>query len=106
LLPAARRRAVADLSLRKGDIVMGILTWIIFGLIAGYIGSKLVNKSGQGMLMNIVLGIFGAVVGGYIATLLGLGGVSGFNLYSLLIAIGGAVVVQVIYRALTGSSRL
>ena len=80
--------------------------WIIFGLIAGYIGSKLVNKSGQGMLMNIVLGIVGAVVGGYLATLLGLGGVSGFNLYSILIAIGGAVVVQVIYRALTGSSRL
>jgi uncharacterized membrane protein YeaQ/YmgE (transglycosylase-associated protein family) len=85
---------------------MGILSWIIFGLIAGYIGSKLVNKTGQGMLMNIVLGIFGAVVGGYLATLLGLGGVSGFNLYSLLIAVGGAVVVQVIYRALTGSSRL
>ncbi len=58
------------------------------------------------MLMNIVLGILGAVVGGWIATKLGMGGVNGFNLYSLVIAIGGAVVVQVIYRAFTGSSRL
>jgi uncharacterized membrane protein YeaQ/YmgE (transglycosylase-associated protein family) len=85
---------------------MSIFAWIILGLIAGYIGSKLVNKSGQGMLMDIVLGIVGAVVGGYLATLLGLGGVSGVNLYSILIAIGGAIVVQVIYRAVTGSSRL
>jgi len=85
---------------------MGLFSWIVFGLIAGFIGSKLVNKEGQGAVMNIVLGIVGAVVGGYIATLLGLGGVSGFNLYSLIIAIGGAVVVQVIYRAFTGSSKL
>jgi uncharacterized membrane protein YeaQ/YmgE (transglycosylase-associated protein family) len=90
----------------KGVVVMGFISWIVFGLIAGFIGSKLVNKEGQGFLMNVVLGILGAVVGGYIGTLLGLGGVSGFNFGSLLLAIGGAVVVQVIYRAFTGSSRL
>jgi uncharacterized membrane protein YeaQ/YmgE (transglycosylase-associated protein family) len=84
---------------------MGIISWIVFGLIAGFIGSKLINKEGQGFLLNVVLGILGAVVGGYIATLLGMGGVSGFNFYSLIVAIGGAIVVQVIYRALTGSSK-
>ncbi len=47
---------------------MGILSWIVLGLIAGFIGSKLVNKTGQGMLMDIVLGVVGAVVGGYVAT--------------------------------------
>ncbi len=86
---------------------MGILSWIILGLIAGFIGSKIVNSSGQGMLLDIVLGIIGAIVGGFIATnLLGFGGVSGFNLYSLLVAIAGAVVVLLLYRTLTGTSRL
>lgn len=85
---------------------ISIFSWIILGLIAGFIGSKLVNKTGQGMLMDIALGIFGAVVGGWIATKLGMGGVSGLNLGSIVIAIGGAVVVLVIYRAFTGKSRL
>lgn len=85
---------------------MGILSWIILGLIAGFIGSKLVNRTGQGMLMDIVLGIVGAVIGGFISTRLGMGGVSGLNLYSILIAVLGAVVVLVIFRAVTGSSRI
>jgi uncharacterized membrane protein YeaQ/YmgE (transglycosylase-associated protein family) len=85
---------------------MGILSWIILGLIAGFIGSKIVNKSGQGMLLDIVLGIVGAVVGGFLATnVFGFGGVSGFNIYSLLVAIAGSIVVLLIYRTLTGSSR-
>ncbi len=66
---------------------MGILTWIILGLIAGFIGSKLVNKTGQGMVLDIVLGIVGAVVGGFIASAIGLGGVTGFNLWSILVAV-------------------
>ena len=77
---------------------MGILSWIILGLIAGFIGSKLVHHTGQGMLMDIVLGIVGAVVGGYISTALGMGGVTGLNLYSILIAALGAVLVLVVYQ--------
>ena len=57
-------------------------------------------------MLNIVLGIVGAIVGGYLANLLGMGGVTGFNLWSLLVATGGAVVVLVVYNAFTGSSRL
>ncbi|MGO8739550.1 GlsB/YeaQ/YmgE family stress response membrane protein [Rhodoblastus sp.] len=86
---------------------MGILSWIILGLIAGFIGSKLVNKTGQGMLMDIVLGIVGAVVGGFISSRLGLGGVTAwYNPYSIVIAVIGAVVVLLGYRAITGSSRM
>ncbi|MCW2284882.1 putative membrane protein YeaQ/YmgE (transglycosylase-associated protein family) [Rhodoblastus acidophilus] len=84
---------------------MGIISWIVLGLIAGFIASKLVNHTGSGMLMDIVLGIVGAVVGGYIATALGMGGVSGFNLYSIIIAALGAVVVLLVYQAVTGSRR-
>ena len=85
---------------------MGILSWIILGLIAGFIGSKLVNRTGQGMVLDIVLGIVGAVVGGFISNALGMGGVTGLNLYSLLIAVVGAIVVLYVYRAVTGTSRL
>jgi uncharacterized membrane protein YeaQ/YmgE (transglycosylase-associated protein family) len=85
---------------------MGILSWIILGVIAGFIGSKLVNNAGQGLIMNIVLGIVGAVVGGAIATALGMAGVSGVNLWSILVSAAGAVLVLVVYRKVTGSSQL
>ena len=85
---------------------MGILSWIILGLIAGFLGSKFVNSSGQGMIMNIVLGIVGAIVGGIIANFFGLSPVSGVNIYSILIATGGAVVALWIYSKFTGSTRL
>jgi uncharacterized membrane protein YeaQ/YmgE (transglycosylase-associated protein family) len=86
---------------------MGIISWIVLGIIAGFVGSKLVKGSGQGSwLLDIVVGVVGAVVGGFIATFLGLGGVSGVNLWSILLAIGGAVVVLMIYRQVTGSSQL
>jgi len=78
---------------------MGILSWIILGLIAGFIGSKLVNKTGSGLIMDIVLGVVGALVGGYLSTRLGYGDVTGVNLYSIVIAVIGAVVVLLIYRA-------
>ena len=84
---------------------MSIIAWIVLGLIAGFIASKLVNHTGSGMLMDIVLGIVGAVVGGYISTALGMGGVTGFNLYSILIAALGAVVVLLVYQAVTGNRR-
>jgi len=85
---------------------MGILSWIILGAIAGFIGSKLVNSEGQGFLLNVALGIVGAVVGGYLSTLLGMGGVSGLNLWSILVSAIGAVIVLVVYRKFTGTSRL
>ncbi len=79
---------------------MGILAWIILGLIAGFIGSKLVNKTGEGLIMDIVLGVVGAVVGGFIFSLFGAGGVTGLNLYSLVVAVIGAVVVLMAYHAI------
>ncbi|HUZ63421.1 MAG TPA: GlsB/YeaQ/YmgE family stress response membrane protein [Acetobacteraceae bacterium] len=81
---------------------MSILGWIILGLIAGFIGNKLVNNAGQGLLLDIVLGIVGALVGGFIFTQFGAAGVTGFNLYSMIVAIIGAVIVLAIYRAISG----
>jgi uncharacterized membrane protein YeaQ/YmgE (transglycosylase-associated protein family) len=85
---------------------MGVLAWIVLGLIAGFIGSKIVNKSGSGMLIDIVLGIVGAVVGGYIFTFFGAQGVTGVNIYSIVVAVIGAVVVLWIYHAVTGRRAL
>lgn len=78
---------------------MGILAWIVFGLIAGAIAKFIMpgNDPG-GFIVTILIGIAGAVVGGWIGTLLGFGTVSGFNLYSMLIAIGGALLLLFIYR--------
>lgn len=81
-------------------IYLPILAWIVVGLIAGYIGSKLVNKTGEGLLLDIVLGIVGAVVGGYLFSVFGAHGVTGVNLYSLFVAVVGAVVVLVLYHAI------
>ena len=81
---------------------MGIISWIILGLIAGFIGSKIVDKQGQGSWLNIVLGIVGALVGGFLFDLFGAGGVTGLNIYSMIIAIVGSVVVLLIYNTLTG----
>ena len=79
---------------------MGIIAWIILGLIAGFVASKIVNKSGSGMLMDIVLGIVGAIVGGFIMTeVLGTEGITGLNIWSILVAIVGAVIVLWIYHA-------
>jgi len=83
---------------------MSIIAWIVLGLIAGFIASKLVGGSGQGVLMDIVLGIVGAVVGGYLFTALGATGITGFNLYSMFVAIIGAAVLLVIYHAIAGRS--
>lgn len=81
---------------------MSVIAWIILGLIAGFIGSKIVNKSGQGFLMDVVLGIVGAVVGGFIFTFFGAAGVTGLNIYSLIVSVVGAVVVLWIYHQVAG----
>jgi len=82
---------------------MSILAWVVLGLISGFIASKLVNKTGEGMLMDIVLGVVGAVVGGWLFHTFGMPGVTGLNLYSLLVAVVGAAVFLIVYHALTRS---
>jgi uncharacterized membrane protein YeaQ/YmgE (transglycosylase-associated protein family) len=78
---------------------MSIFGWIILGLIAGWIGSKIVNRTGEGILMDIVLGIVGAVVGGWLFSLIGHTGITGLNIWSMFVAVVGAVVVLLIYHA-------
>ena len=79
---------------------MSILAWILLGLLAGFIGSKIVNKSGEGVIVDILLGIVGAVLGGWLFNRFGAAGVTGLNLYSLLVAVVGSVVFLVIYHAI------
>jgi uncharacterized membrane protein YeaQ/YmgE (transglycosylase-associated protein family) len=79
---------------------MSIIAWLILGLISGFIASKLVNKTGEGMIMDIVLGIIGAVAGGWLFNRFGMAGVTGLNIYSMLVSVVGAVVVLVIYHAI------
>jgi len=81
---------------------MSVIGWIILGLIAGFIASKIVNKRGEGIVLDIVLGIVGALVGGFIFSAFGGTGVTGFNLYSMIVSVIGAVVVLLIYHAVTG----
>ena len=85
---------------------MSIIGWLILGLIAGFIGSKIVNKSGEGLLLDIVLGIVGAVVGGFLFTSFGAAPVTGLNIYSLVVAVIGAIVVLVVYHAVFGRRTL
>lgn len=79
---------------------MSIIGWIVLGLIAGFIASKLVNKEGEGFFLDILLGIVGALVGGFVFAEFGAAGVTGFNIYSLLVAVVGAVIVLFLYHAL------
>jgi uncharacterized membrane protein YeaQ/YmgE (transglycosylase-associated protein family) len=81
---------------------MSIVAWVILGLVAGFIASKIVNHSGEGFFLDIVLGIVGAVAGGFLFTTFGANGVSGLNLWSLFVAVVGAVVVLAVKHALTG----
>jgi uncharacterized membrane protein YeaQ/YmgE (transglycosylase-associated protein family) len=79
---------------------MSIIGWLVLGLIAGFIASKIVNKEGEGFILDIVLGIIGALVGGWLFEFFGKAGVTGFNFYSMFVAIIGAIVVLVIYHAI------
>ena len=82
---------------------MGIISWLVLGLIAGFIGSKIVNKSGQGFWLDIALGIVGAIVGGFLFSgVFGVEGITGLNVWSLIVAIIGSVVVLWGYHALAG----
>ena len=79
---------------------MGILSWLVLGLIAGFIASKIVNKTGSGLIMDIVLGVVGAFVGGWIVSYFGHTGVTGLNIPSLIVATIGAIVVMLAYHFL------
>ena len=79
---------------------MSFLAWIVLGLLAGFIGSKLVNRRGEGLVLDILLGVVGAIVGGWLFNTFGATGVTGLNLYSLLVAVVGAVVLLMVYHAI------
>jgi uncharacterized membrane protein YeaQ/YmgE (transglycosylase-associated protein family) len=78
---------------------MSVFWWIILGLIAGFIGSKIVNKTGSGLFMDIALGVVGAIVGGFLSAQLFGAGITGFNFWSLIVAVIGSVIVLWVYHA-------
>jgi uncharacterized membrane protein YeaQ/YmgE (transglycosylase-associated protein family) len=84
---------------------MSIIGWLILGLIAGFIASKIINKTGEGIILDIVLGIVGAVVGGFLFSLVG-APVTGLNVYSMIVAVIGAIVVLVAYHAVMGRRKI
>jgi uncharacterized membrane protein YeaQ/YmgE (transglycosylase-associated protein family) len=81
---------------------MSILAWIVLGLVAGFIASMLVNRRGGSLLLDLLLGVVGAFVGGFLFTRFGQGGVSGINLYSIMVATIGAVIVLFVYHLIFG----
>jgi uncharacterized membrane protein YeaQ/YmgE (transglycosylase-associated protein family) len=85
---------------------MSIIGWLVLGLIAGFVASKIYAGSGQGAVLDIVLGIIGAFVGGFVFSVFGASGVTGFNLYSMIVAVIGAIVVLWIYHAIAGRRTL
>ncbi len=83
---------------------MEIIIWVVFGGVVGWVGSLIMGTDGQqGIVLNIVVGIIGAVLGGYIMNLFGAGGVTGLNLYSFMVALIGAVVLLAIVKLVRGS---
>jgi uncharacterized membrane protein YeaQ/YmgE (transglycosylase-associated protein family) len=92
--------SLLSLDCKGAEDQMSFLAWIVLGLVAGFIGSKIVNKSGEGLILDILLGVVGAVVGGWLFNLFGASGVTGLNLYSLCVAVIGSIVFLVIYHAL------
>ncbi len=85
---------------------MSIIGWLVLGLIAGFIASRIYAGTGQGALLDIVLGVVGAFAGGFLFNLFGAAGVTGFNLYSIIVAVIGAIVVLWIYHAVAGRRTL
>ena len=88
------------ISNRQQGSVMSFLAWIVLGLVAGFIGSKLVNHTGEGLIRDVLLGVVGAIIGGYLFNLFGASGVTGLNLYSLFVAVVGAVVFLIVYHTI------
>jgi uncharacterized membrane protein YeaQ/YmgE (transglycosylase-associated protein family) len=85
---------------------MSIIAWIILGLIAGFVASKIVNRTGEGVILDVLLGISGAVVGGWLFHIFGMSGVTGLNVYSMVVATVGATVFLVVYHGLSRGSHV
>src|ERR1700691_259799 len=100
LCSACATGAYGESSSRQTADTMSFLAWLVLGLVAGYIGSKIVNRRGEGIFLDILLGVVGAVIGGWLFNRFGASGVTGLNLYSLLVAVIGAGVVLLGYHAL------
>jgi uncharacterized membrane protein YeaQ/YmgE (transglycosylase-associated protein family) len=79
-------------------MITSIILWVVLGAIAGMIASAVMKSGNQSIVMDIVLGIIGAVIGGWVMNLVGFGGATGFNLYSLLVAIIGAIILIAVAR--------
>jgi len=80
---------------------MGILSWLVVGLLAGWIASMIVNRGrGQGLIRDILLGVVGAFAGGFLFRLIGHSGVTGINFYSIFVAVVGSVVILLLYHAI------
>lgn len=79
---------------------MPLVTWLLLGLISGFIASHLVNHRGEGMVLDVLLGIVGAIIGGWLAAFLGVAGVTALNVYSIIVSVAGAVAFLVIYHAI------
>lgn len=84
----------------KQDSALSFVAWIVLGLFVGFIGSKLLNKTRRGLVRDVLLGVVGAIVGGFLSNLLGKPGVTGLDLYSAIVAVVGAVVFLIVYHAL------
>jgi uncharacterized membrane protein YeaQ/YmgE (transglycosylase-associated protein family) len=85
-------------------MITSLIGWIVLGLIAGYVASRLVNKRGEGMVLDIVLGIVGALIGGWIFHAFGAAGATGFNFWSLFVAIIGASVLLILWHMIRGTA--
>ena len=81
-------------------VIWGIVTWVVLGLIAGFVAAKIVDRRGQGVLLDIGLGVAGAFLGGWLFHVFGHEGITGFNLYSIVVSIIGAVIILVLYHAI------
>jgi uncharacterized membrane protein YeaQ/YmgE (transglycosylase-associated protein family) len=79
---------------------MSFLSWIVLGALAGWIGSLIVNRTGEGLFRDILLGIVGGIVGGWLFAAMGSSGVTGFNVWSLFVAVVGSVIVLMLYHAI------
>ena len=84
---------------------MSLIAWIVLGLASGFIASKLVNKQGSGLILDIVLGVVGSLVGGFLFNMVGARGVTGLNARSVFVGVAGAVLVLVVYHAVARTRR-